>query len=181
MKIILTTTILMLSAVAAAPVVYAQHHQPDDSAMADCPAMKNSSAGVDERGDKAMGFSHEKTTHHFILTADGGAIEVVANDVDDQESRKQIRGHLNHISKLFGQGNFQIPMLVHDRMPDGAEVMKQQKANISYSYEDTANGGRVRIRTANPKALSAVHQFLRFQIAEHHTGDSAEITSSPNA
>jgi hypothetical protein len=29
-------------------------------------------AGVNERGDKVMGFSHEKTAHHFRLKADGG-------------------------------------------------------------------------------------------------------------
>jgi hypothetical protein len=27
--------------------------------------------GVDARGDQGMGFSHEKTTHHFYLLADG--------------------------------------------------------------------------------------------------------------
>jgi len=31
------------------------------------------------------------------------------------------------------------------------------------------------IETANPKALKAIHEFLRFQIAEHQTGDSTEI------
>ena len=31
--------------------------------------------GVEQRGDEVMGFSHEKTTHHFRLYADGGAIE----------------------------------------------------------------------------------------------------------
>lgn len=28
---------------------------------------------VDHRGDQVMGFSHEKTTHHFRLFTDGGA------------------------------------------------------------------------------------------------------------
>jgi len=37
-------------------------------------------------------------------------------------------------------------------------------------------GGRVRIRTANRKALAAVYQFLRFQIADHQTGDATGIT-----
>ena len=31
--------------------------------------------GVVARGDEIMGFSHEKTTHHFRLYADGGSIE----------------------------------------------------------------------------------------------------------
>src|SRR5215468_4424886 len=48
-------------------------------------------AAVNERGDQAMGFSHLKTTHHFRLSADGGAIEVGANDPQDAASLAQIR------------------------------------------------------------------------------------------
>lgn len=32
------------------------------------------------------------------------------------------------------------------------------------------NGGRVRIKTINPESLAAVHEFLRFQIADRQTG-----------
>jgi hypothetical protein len=56
--------------------------------------------GVNKRGDHAMGFSHEKTTHHFRLTGEGGAIEVTANDPNDAASQEQIRTHLS-ICKLF--------------------------------------------------------------------------------
>ena len=38
-------------------------------------------ADVDTRGDKAMGFSHEKSTHHFELSSDGGTIEVTTNTI----------------------------------------------------------------------------------------------------
>src|SRR5690348_4660769 len=55
--------------------------------------------GMNERGDRAMGFSHDKTTHHFRLTTDGGVIEVTANDMSDVASVEQIRSHLNHIAK----------------------------------------------------------------------------------
>ncbi|SPE25161.1 conserved exported hypothetical protein [Candidatus Sulfopaludibacter sp. SbA3] len=44
-------------------------------------------AEMNNRGDRVMGFSHEKTTHHFRLYADGGAIEVTANDPRDTASR----------------------------------------------------------------------------------------------
>jgi hypothetical protein len=33
----------------------------------------------------------------------------------------------------------------------------------------------VRIKTANPEALKAVHEFLKFQIEEHRTGDAVEV------
>jgi hypothetical protein len=43
-------------------------------------------AAVNERGAQAMGFSYLNTTHHFRLSADGGAIEMVANDAQDATS-----------------------------------------------------------------------------------------------
>jgi hypothetical protein len=58
---------------------------------------------MEKRGDAAMGFSHEKTTHHFILFNDGGAIEVQANDPADKTSRNEIRMHLSHIELARGK------------------------------------------------------------------------------
>ena len=147
----------------------------DKSSMADCPMMNEHAAQVDKRGDEAMGFSHKKTTHHFRLLADGGAIEVTANDPADATSREQVRGHLAHIAKLFAEGNFAIPMLVHAQKPPGSESMQQLRGEIQHRYEEMPAGGRVRISTTNPKALAAVHEFLRFQIEDHRTGDEFEV------
>ena len=128
-------------------------------------------AGVDARGDKVMGFDHAKTTHHFLLATAGGSIEVTANSTDDTESRDAIRAHLAHIAKMFSEGNFEAPMLIHDRVPPGVPVMKRKKADIQWRYEEIENGGRVAAATKDPEALSAIHEFLRFQIADHRTGD----------
>jgi hypothetical protein len=128
-------------------------------------------AAVAQRGDHEMGFSHENTTHHFLLYRDGGAIEVTANDPADTESRDQIRMHLGHIAKMFASGDFDVPMLVHDKVPPGTPVMARLKSKITYVYEKTDRGGRVRIKTKSAEALAAVHEFLRFQITDHQTGD----------
>jgi hypothetical protein len=130
---------------------------------------------VNKRGDHVMGFDHTKTTHHFLLYADGGSIEVAANDAADKESRDQVRKNLGHIAKMFASGNFNAPMLVHDRMPPGVPTMQRLRSEIKYDFEETGRGARVRPRTANPEALSALHEFLRFQIEEHETGDSTEV------
>ena len=37
-------------------------------------------ADVEKHGDEAMGFPHDRTTHHFRLYSDGGAIEVTVDD-----------------------------------------------------------------------------------------------------
>ena len=130
--------------------------------------------GVDERGDHVMGFSHEKTTHHFRLYKDGGAIEVTANDARDSESRDQIQMHLSHIARMFASGNFQAPMLVHDKTPPGVPVLEKLKDEVSYKFTRTERGAAIRITTKNPEALAALHEFLRFQIADHRTGDPSE-------
>ena len=132
-------------------------------------------AAVDERGDHVMGFDHEKTTHHFTLTAGGGVIAVSANDDADKESRDAIRNHLSHIARMFADGDFEAPMLIHDQVPPGVPVMKEKKASIQYTYEETKTGAEVVISTSDPKALAAIHDFLRFQISDHQTGDSAEV------
>jgi hypothetical protein len=128
-------------------------------------------AGMNERGDKGMGFSQTATTHHFLLLPAGGAIQVEANDPNDKNSRDSIRMHLHHSQHAFQTGDFNIPMFVHDTVPPGVPVMKEHAKNIHYSIEETKNGGRVLIQTTDQAALDAIHSFLRFQITEHKTGD----------
>jgi hypothetical protein len=104
------------------------------------------------RGEHAMGFDQDKTTHHFYLHEDGGAIHVTVKDQKDRVSLEAIR----------------------------SEAMKQHKDRIAYVYEDTADGGRVRITTRVARAVMGVHEFLRFQITDHKTGDSLDVSKAPN-
>ena len=134
-------------------------------------------ADVEKHGDEAMGFPHDKTTHHFRLYSDGGAIEVTVNDKKDSQNLQAIRSHLTHIVTMFSNGEFSIPMFVHDQVPPGVPVMKEKHAEISYTFEELPEGGRVRIKTENRDALDAIHEFLRFQIADHHTGDTTDVGS----
>ena len=132
-------------------------------------------AGQDHHGSQAatvMGFDQERTAHHFFLFNDGGAIDVSVKEAGDTKNRDAIRSHLPHIASMFGSGNFNAPMLVHDsaNVP-GTKVMAARKGAVRYQYVETVNGGRVNIFTADREALDAVHTFLRYQIAEHNTGD----------
>jgi hypothetical protein len=132
-------------------------------------------AAVNRRGDAIMGFSHERTTHRFRLRSDGGEIEVTANEVADAESAAQIRGHLTHIAQMFRDGDFTAPLLIHAKNPPGTDAMARLRDSIVYRMEPLSAGARVRITTANAEALGAVHAFLRFQIADHRTGDPLTI------
>ena len=133
---------------------------------------------MNKRGDRVMGFDHTKTTHHFRLLPDGGAIEVTANAVEDTASRDEIWMHLGHIAKMFAAGNFNAPMLIHDQTPPGVPMMRKLKDQITYSFEESERGATVRISTKNVEALQAIYEFLRFQIKEHQTGDSLEVSKS---
>jgi hypothetical protein len=103
MRDIFATAILcfVLSAAQGQAPPAAQNEKPKDS-HADCPMHQahapddSASTGMNERGEKGMGFSQTATTHHFFLNADGGVIQVEANDPKDTTSRDNIRMHLTH-------------------------------------------------------------------------------------
>lgn len=143
------------------------------------PQAPNSQQGVIERGDHVMGFSHEKTAHHFLLYPDGGEINVSANDAADKGSIEQIRMHLGHIGKMFAAGNFNAPMLIHDTNPPGVSAMSRLKNAIKYEYSETERGARIRLVTENSQAIDAIHAFLLFQIIDHQTGDKPSIQTEP--
>lgn len=135
--------------------------------------------GVVDRGDHVMGFSHEQATHHFRLYPDGGAIEVQANAAKDTATRDEIRTHFGHIAAMFAEGNFSAPMLIHAQNPPGSAAMKRLRAAIQYKLENTERGARLRIFSTNSEAVAAVHEFLRFQIKDHQTGDSLAVAPAP--
>src|ERR1043166_7801097 len=108
----------LIVAFATLVIVYAQQPKADEQ--------------MNRRGDHIMGFDHTKTTHHFLLQESGGSIEVTANSPDDVESSEQIRMHLKHIAKMFAEGNFNAPMLIHDQTPPGVPVMQELKGEIKY-------------------------------------------------
>jgi hypothetical protein len=131
-------------------------------------------AQVDRRHDDATGVAHEGTVHHFLLADDGGSIRLEVTDSGQIEARDRIREHLQHVARSFAAGDFALPMLIHDRVPPGVEVMKERRSAIRYSYAPSANGGAVRISTPDAGALQAIHEFLRFQIRDHGTDDPTE-------
>ena len=130
---------------------------------------------MEHRGDQGMGFDQQKTAHHFLLRKNGGVIQVTAKTANDRESLEEIRMHLQHIRQAFQSGEFNIPMFVHDQTPPGVPVMTRLKDQIHYKYQPIENGGRVLISSANDEAVGAVHEFLKFQITEHQTGDPLAV------
>jgi hypothetical protein len=129
-------------------------------------------ADLKARGAKAMGFDQDAVSHHFLLAPDGGTIEVEVRGDADAATRDAFRRHLRQIAAAFGSGDFDAPFATHAEVPDGVPTLERLKDVISYAFSETASGARVRITTTNEEARQAVYAFLRYQIREHHTGDS---------
>lgn len=134
-------------------------------------------AGVVQRGEShaGMAFSQTTTIHHFTLTLYGGIVQVTANDPKNTQQIQNIQMHIKHIAEMFSQGDFSIPHFVHDGTPPGVPTMKELKDSIRYSAEPLSDGGRIKIETRSPEGVAAIHDFLRFQIKEHETGDPTTV------
>jgi hypothetical protein len=157
---------LLWAGILAGSVCLAQHNpSTHDQHMAD----------VKKHGAEAMGFDQDRTTHHFRLYKDGGAVEVQANDPADTASIGQIRDHLREQAKKFAAGDFGAPQRTHGQVPPGVETMNRLRSKIQYEFRATESGGRLRITTTDTQALAAVHDFLRFQIEDHATGDKTSV------
>jgi hypothetical protein len=133
---------------------------------------------VNARGEKAMGFSQTATTHHFKLLPEGGYIQVQANSPEDTVNRDHIRLHLQEQAKRFAAGDFSLSEQTHDRVLPGTPQMGKLQSAITYKYEEIERGGRLRITSKDAAAVGAIHEFLRFQIKDHETGDLTEVLPS---
>lgn len=145
-------------------------------ALAQQPPTADPHAQMNARGAHVMGFDQAKTVHQFRLHTDGGAIDIRVKDRADRDNINAIRSHLPHIAEMFAGGNFDAPMLIHATDVPGTDTMTAAKDQIRFRYVETPGGGRVDIFTTDAAALKAVHEFLRFQIADHRTGDATAVT-----
>jgi hypothetical protein len=124
-----------------------------------------------------MAFDQSKIDHHFYLYEDGGAIEVTVKDRKDAASLSTIRSSLPQIAQKFAAGDFVMPEFVRTQDAPGTDGLRRLRDRIAYRYDDMRDGGRVRMSTRHARALLAVHEFLRFLIKDHKTGDPEHVTA----
>jgi hypothetical protein len=166
--------ILALAAAALPCALPAQHeHAAHHAGHADSThahaAADTGFAALQARGRAAMGVDQYTSTHRFDALPDGGRIEL-QRDTDDAEGIATIRAHLAGIAQAFAAGDFGTPAAVHAREVPGTATMAARRAAIRYVYRDLPRGGEVRILTADPEAVAAIHAFMAFQRADHHAG-----------
>ncbi|HKP15010.1 MAG TPA: hypothetical protein VJT85_03070 [Gemmatimonadaceae bacterium] len=151
-----------------APLAAQQHgdhpHRaaPDDSAF----------RALQARGFLVMGVNQYTSVHRFDALPEGGRIEL-QRDRDDSAGTATIRAHLRAIARAFAAGDFAAPASVHAETVPGVIVMRARRAAIRYEVADLARGAELRIRSADPMAVEAIHRFLAYQRTEHHTGSTA--------
>lgn len=126
----------------------------------------SSFAALQARGHEAMGVDQYTSQHRFEPLPDGGRIEL-QRDTGDTTGVATIRAHMRDIAGRFSRGDFSIPGFVHAQEVPGTRVMAEKKPAITYEARDLAGGGEVRIRTADPDAVAAIHEFLAFQRGDH--------------
>jgi hypothetical protein len=170
-------TVLAVVMLPSSSVLVAQQHpaMPPGMTHDEHMAQMKKEAELKKHGEMAMGFDQDKATHHFVLSATGGSIAVAANDPADRLTRDQVRHHLQEIAKSFAAGDFEKPLMTHGEMPSGVSGMQRHKQDIHYTFESSDRGGVVRIMTSNADAVDAIHDFLRYQIRAHATGDPLTV------
>ena len=130
----------------------------------------SSFAALQQHGETAMGVNQYTSQHVFESVPTGGRI-VLQRKESDPVGEAAIRAHMRTIATAFTSGDFAIPGFVHATTDvSGTAVMKQLKAKITYTPQDLPGGAEVVISTKNPKAVSAIHDFLAFQRMDHRTG-----------
>jgi limonene-1,2-epoxide hydrolase len=146
------------------------------------PATDSAFAGVQARGGAVMGVDQYTSAHVFEDLPDGGRIVLDRGDTTDMAGIATIRGHMRAIAGDFRDGNFTKPFAVHAMDVPGTTVMTERRAKISYEAVDRPYGAEVRIRTGDPEAVSAIHEFLAFQRSDHRAaGHEGMDHSAPTA
>ena len=131
-------------------------------------------AAVQERGEGVMGVDQYASRHTFEDRPDGGRIILDWPAAADTAEIRKIRGHMREVAADFTAGNFSKPFAVHAQVVPGTGTMAAMRAAIRYEAADRAQGAEVRMRTADPGAIKAIHDFLAFQRSDHRaTGHEA--------
>ena len=131
------------------------------------PAADTAFAAVQARGRGVMGVDQYTSAHVFEDLPDGGRIVLDRDATSDTAGVATIRAHMREIAAQFARGDFTNPSLVHARDVPGTAVMAARATTLSYTAADRPRGAEVRIRSADPVAVKAVHEFLAFQRADH--------------
>lgn len=122
---------------------------------------------MQERGQHVMGVDQYTSAHVFEDLPDGGRVVLDRAGSADSAAITTIRAHMRDIATAFRAGDFTKPFEVHAQTVPGTAVMSARRDAISFEVIDRPRGGEVRIRSSDPAAVAAIHEFLAFQRDQH--------------
>jgi hypothetical protein len=152
---------------AAALALGACRASPDDRA-ARAGQADTAFGAMQARGAMVMGVDQYTSAHVFEDLPDGGRIVLDRDSAADTRGITAIRAHMREIATAFRAGDFAKPFQVHAQTVPGTEVMRARRDAIRYEAVDRPRGAEVRVRSADPAAVTAIHEFLAFQRSAHH-------------
>ena len=123
-------------------------------------------------------YDRHRVVHHFYLYTDGGLMTLAVSDPSDAETRKAVRACVQRVSQLMVMGDLaKLREQFGENVPglDRIVEARARKATITVRSSTPDEGSQIILTTADPIALQALHDFLRFQIADLNTGDSPEV------
>ena len=146
-----------------------------DAASDRASAADSAFRALQDRGRAAMGVDQYTSPHVFEDTPDGGRV-VLERGVEDSAGVATIRAHMRDVASAFARGDFAIPGFVHAREVPGTSVMSAKRAAITFTPVDRPRGGELRIASADPEAVRAIHEFLAFQRQDHRAAGHEGMT-----
>ena len=117
-------------------------------------------------GAQVMPFDLVRSLHVFTPTPRGGMQEVISRDGDAAQVRL-IQAHLRHEADAFARGDYADPMAIHGTNMPGVESLRQGADRVRVSFELIRQGARIRFETADPRLVTAVHEWFRAQAHDH--------------
>jgi hypothetical protein len=122
---------------------------------------------VATRGARVMPFDLEHTMHVFQPLADGGLQTVTAKDPSNSQQIALIQAHLQEEVTKFRQGDFSDPATIHGEDMPGLAALRAGAPQIAMQYTPLPNGAQIRYRTQDPTLITALHQWVAAQLADH--------------
>lgn len=129
---------------------------------------------VNARFSRSLGVSLDKIVLHYYLVKNGGVVELTAKDPGDTATVTAIQKYLQTQKELWEKGKDPVTE-IHGKAPDSAAVMRKLRNDITFYMAKTDEGAVLRMFSINDQARGAIQDYLKFEIAEHKTGDSPTI------
>jgi hypothetical protein len=102
-------------------------------------------------------FNVPETVNHIQLQRNGGVIVATAANPEDPMNVLAIQTRMAQVAMT------------------GLPELKALGNHVKYTFESNVDGAQLFIRTADPAALNALHDFLRLEIRALDTGDTGLV------